>query len=159
MEFDGQREGEKVEFIFRRHMSVTRKGLIFALFMIVIGLVPSFIWGGAGWTVYAWMGFCLVGFLGYGYTYMLWYFSYYLVTNQRLRQVMQKGLFKRSVVDLGLDKIHSISFDVSGILPSIFGYGTLLIQTQVGDLTVSSVGHPEQVYNKLQNAVRKAEKL
>lgn len=89
---------------------------------------------------------------------MLWHFSVYVVTNERIRQIRQKGLFKRTVVDLGLDKIQSVSYDVPGFFGGVFGYGTLLVQTIAGDLVVSNVARPEKVYNKLQNAINAMEK-
>ncbi len=98
----------------------------------------------------------MIGFLGLMYAYMLWHFSYYLVTNQRVRQVRQKGLFRKTVVDLGLDKIQSISYEVPGLKGGVMGYGTLLIQTQVGDMTISMVRKPEKIYNILQDLANKA---
>ena len=85
------------------------------------------------------------------YGYMLWYFSIYIVTDQRIRQISQKGFFKKTVVDLGLDKIQSISYGVPGIIAGIFGYGTILIQTGVGDLVISQVARPSRIYDKLQD--------
>ncbi len=156
VEFEGQRKGEKLLFVFRRHILTARKGLYFLLMMVAVGFVPMWIWQ-VGWTFWAWLGCVAVGFLGWGYAYMLWYFSVYVVTNERIRQINQKGIFKKSVVDLGLDKIQSVSYTVPGIFGGMFGYGTLLVQTMVGDLVVSSVRHPEKVYNKLQDAIKKAE--
>ena len=95
----------------------------------------------------------LVGVLGFLYSYMLWYFSIYIVTNQRIRQISQRGLFKKSVVDLGLDKIQSISYGVSGIHAGLMGYGTIVIQTAVGDLVISMVKNSEKIYNDLQNLI------
>ena len=66
--------------------------------------------------------------------------------------MVQRGLFKKTVVDLGLDKIQSISMSVPGMFAGMFGYGTILIQTGVGDLVISMVSHPEEIHNKLQNA-------
>ena len=157
LDFDGQRPGEKVLFVFRRHFSTTRKGLFFLIIMTIIGFTPILIWRDIDWMVFIWMGFVLLGLLGWGYSYILWYFSLYVVTNQRLRQISQKGLFKKSVVDLGLDKIQSISYDIPGFFASMSGYGTILIQTMVGDLLISNVSKPEKVYNKLQNATKLAE--
>ena len=158
VDFEGQREGEKVLFLFRRHILTAGKGMCFLLLMVAVGCVPMVAWQGAGWAFWAWLGFVVIGLLGWGYSYVLWYFSIYLVTDERLRQMRQKGLFKKSVVDLGLDKIQSVSYEVPGVLGGIFGYGTLMVQTAAGDLVVSSVRKPEKVYNKLQNAVKMAEK-
>jgi uncharacterized membrane protein YdbT with pleckstrin-like domain len=157
-EFTGEREGEKVVFIFRRHIMVARKGLLWFLVLAALGCVPMVIWPEEGKMFFAWLGFILVGIMGWLYAYVLWYFSVYIVTNERIRQVSQKGLFKKTVVDLDLVKIESISYNVPGLFGSMFGYGTILIQTMVGDMVVSNVAKPEMVYNKLQDVVGKAKK-
>ena len=156
MTFDGQREGEEVQLIFRRHAKTAWRGIVWLVLWGGIGLVPMFLWKGDVRMFYVWLGFLAVGILGALYVYMLWYFSYYLVTNQRIRQVRQKGLFRKTVVDLGLDRIQSISYEVPGLMGGMFGYGTLLLQTQVGDMTISMVKKPEKIYNILQDLAEKA---
>ena len=103
------------------------------------------------------LGLFMVGIIGAIHSYILWYFSVYIVTNERIRQVAQKGLFRKTVVDLDLDKIQSISMNVPGVFAGIFGYGTIVVQTGVGDLVISKVAHPKKVHNKLQNAERKSQ--
>ena len=152
MEFDGQREGEEVLFVFRRHLMTARRGILFLVIMIVLGVLPLIMWPGDTRMFWVFCGCVALGLIGAIYTYMLWYFSVYIVTNQRIRQVVQRGLFKKTVVDLSLDKIQSISMSVPGLLAGIFGYGTILIQTGVGDLVISKVSHPNEIHNKLQNA-------
>ena len=110
--FDGQRDGEKVEFIFRRHISTAKKGIFFLIIMIIIGIIPMTLWPSDGRMFWIFLGCIVVGLLGLGYAYLLWYFSVYIVTNERIRQVTQKGLFKKTVVDLGLDKIQSVSVNI-----------------------------------------------
>lgn len=153
--FDGQRQGEKVKLVFRRHILTAGKGLVWFVVVTAVGLIPLFLWPGEITMFWIWLGFLAVGLLGLLYSYTLWYFSVFILTDQRLRQVTQKGLFKKTVTDLGLDKIESISYQVKGIRGSLLDYGTILIQTGVGDLTISVVPHPEKVYNKLQNLTRK----
>ncbi len=152
--FDGQREGEEVQFIFRRHICTTKKGVFFLIFMIVIGIVPMLLWPGDNRMFWIFLGCVAIGLIGLGYTYMLWYFSLYIVTNERIRQITQKGIFKKTTVDLGIDKIISISVSIPGVRAGIFGYGTLLIQTSVGDLVISQVPKPEEIHNKLQNVAK-----
>ena len=151
MMFDGQREGEEVQFIFRRNVWMTRRGLMFFIIMFGLGLAPLLIWRENPGMIWVFLICVMIGVLGLLYAYMLWYFSIYIVTNQRIRQVTQKGLFKKTVVDLGLDKIQSIAFNVPGVMGGIFNYGTILIRTSVGDLTISMVSDAEKIYNKLQN--------
>ena len=40
----------------------------------------------------------------------------------------------------------------------LFGFGTIVIQTYVGDLTIRNAEHPQKIYNLLQDAVEDAER-
>ena len=153
MIFDGQREGEEVQFVFRRHFLTAKSGVIFLILMIMIGVGLTLLWPNNMMIFETFLALILVGVLGFLYSYMLWYFSIYIVTNQRIRQISQRGLFKKSVVDLGLDKIQSISYGVSGIRAGLMGYGTIVIQTAAGDLVISMVKNSEKIYNDLQNLI------
>lgn len=153
MIFDGQREGEEVQFVFRRHFLTAKSGVIFLILMIMIGVGLTLLWPNNMMIFETFLALILVGILGFLYSYMLWYFSIYIVTSQRIRQISQRGLFKKSVVDLGLDKIQSISYGVSGIRAGLMGYGTIVIQTAVGDLVISMVKNSEKIYNDLQNLI------
>ena len=152
--FDGQRDGEEVKFIFRRHIFTAKKGVIFMLFMVAAGVVPMVIWKDNINMFWFFVGMTIIGVLGCLYAYILWYFSLYIVTDQRIRQISQKGVFKKTVVDLGLDRIQSISYGVPGLFAGIFGYGTILIQTAAGDLVISQVSKPAKIYEKLQNITK-----
>ena len=153
MIFDGQREGEEVQFVFRRHFLTAKSGVIFLILMIMIGVGLTLLWPNNMMIFETFLALILVGVLGFLYSYMLWYFSIYIVTNQRIRQISQRVLFKKSVIDLGLDKIQSISYGVSGIRAGLMGYGTIVIQTAVGDLVISMVKNSEKIYNDLQNLI------
>lgn len=152
--FDGQREDEEVKFVFRRHIFTAKKGLFFLIIMTIIGLFLMIIWPKNPEMFWGFLGCVGVGVVGFIYAYVLWYFSIYIVTDQRIRQISQKGFFKKTVVDLGLDKIQSISYGVPGILAGLIGYGTILIQTGVGDLVISQVSKPAKIYDKLQNVTK-----
>lgn len=151
MEFDGQRQGEEVIYVFRRHIVTSIKGFFWMILMMGLGVVPHFIWPDNSSMFVVWLVFAAVGVLGWGYSLILWYFSFYIVTSERLRQTRQKGMFNKSVVDLELGHIQNMSYGVNGIFATIFNYGSILIQTEAGDLVISMVSHPETVYNELEN--------
>ena len=155
LQFEGQREGEQLKLVFRRHILTIRRGAFWLLACVVIGIIPMILWSEVGATFWIFLGAVIVGLLGLGYAYMLWYFSVYIVTNERIRQVLQKGLFKKTVVDLSFNKIQEISFH-TGFMGGIFGYGTIIIQTGAGDVKISTVPDAEKVYNKLQDLFGKA---
>lgn len=52
-----------------------------------------------------------------------------LVTNKNLIQISQKGLFARKVSRLSMANVEDVTAEQKGILATIFGYGTLLVQT------------------------------
>lgn len=90
------------------------------------------------------------------YNFIMWYFTVYIVTSERIRQVTQIGLFGKDVVELRLAKIQNISYNIPGFSGEVFKFGTIVIQTFVGDLVIRMVEHPSDIYNKLQDAVHKA---
>lgn len=157
LQFEGQRTDEEVKFTFRRSMVTIRKGVLFLIVLTGIGILPMVLWPDDARMFWAFLGSVLVGLLGLGYSYMLWFFSIYIVTNQRIRQISQKGLFKKTVVDLGLDRIQSVSVNTPNAIAGIFKYGTILIQTSVGDMVISEVSSPNKIYNKLEDAAKEAE--
>ena len=149
--FEGQRENEKVAWVFRRHISTAKGGLFWLVIVMGLGYLPMVMWPGQQVMFWILFGATILGILGFCYSLMLWYFSLYIVTDQRIRQVVQKGLFRKTVVDLGLDKVASISMNVPGLLAGLGNYGTIIIQTAVGDLVISKVKNVKKVYDAMQN--------
>ncbi len=154
--FDGQREGEEIELIFRRHIIALRKGFYSLLIPFAVFSLPALLWPYQVWLFYLSFGAFGFGLLLFSYHWIGWYYTYFIITNQRLRQVKQNGLFGRSVIDLRLNKIQNASYEIVGFSGEVFGFGTIVIQTYVGDLILDRLHHPDKIYNKLQDAVTKA---
>jgi len=155
-QFEGQHEDEEVLFVFRRHIIAMRKGFYALLIPFLIASIPTLIWPGELTFLYIAMGGFLLGLLMFAYHWMGWYFSIFIVTNERIRQVTQEGLFGKSVIDLGLTKIQNISYNVPGATGAMFGFGTIVVQTYVGDLILDRIHHPGAIYAKLQDAIKQA---
>jgi uncharacterized membrane protein YdbT with pleckstrin-like domain len=153
LSFDGQREDEKLLFIFRRHIISMRKGFYLLVIPLVITSIPPLIWSSNLELFLLPIAGLIVGLLFFTYHLILWYFTIYIVTDQRIRQVTQRGFFGKDVIDLRLSKVQSISYNIPGFSGDIFHFGTIVIHTFVGDLVIHNVEHPVKIYNKLQNAV------
>lgn len=155
-EFDGQREGEEVLFVFRRHIIAMRKGFYLLLIPFAVSAIPPLIWqNNLDLFILPIIGLG-IGLLLFFYHFIMWYFTVYIVTDQRIRQVTQKGLFGKDVVELRLSKIQNISYNIPGFTGELLKFGTIVIQTFVGDLVIHKVEHPDEIYNKLQDAVEQA---
>jgi len=153
LDFSGQHADETVLLIFRRHIVAMRRGFYGLLIPFVIGSIPFLIWQNN--VALLWLpliGFG-VGLLIFLYQFMGWYFSVFIVTDQRIRQLTQNSVFGHSVIDLNLAKVQNISYNIPGFWGDILGYGTIVLQTIVGDMVINKVSHPIQVYNKLSDAI------
>jgi len=151
--FDGQRDGEELLFIFRRHLISMRKGFYGLLIPFAVSAIPPLIWQDKLELFLLPLAGLALGLFIFAYHYMIWYFTVYIVSSERLRQVTQRGFFGKDVVELRLSKIQNISYNIPGFSGEVFGYGTLVIQTFVGDLVIRHIEHPDKIYNKLQDAV------
>lgn len=156
--FDGQRDGEEVIEVFRRHIIAMRKGFYGLLIPFALSAIPPLIWQSNLELFLLPIGGLLLGSVIFFYHFIIWRYTVFVLTNQRLRQITQKGFFGTDVVELKLSKIHNISYNIPGFSGEIFGFGTIVIQTYVGDLTINNVEHPEKIYNLLQDAVEEAER-
>lgn len=155
--FEGQRDGEEVVKIFRRHIIAMRKGFYGLLIPLALSSIPPLIWQTNLELFLLPVGGLVLGMILFAYHFIIWYYTVFVLTNQRLRQVTQRGFFGSDVVELKLSKIHNISYNIPGFSGEVFGFGTIVIQTYVGDLTINNVEHPDKIYNLLQDAVDKAE--
>lgn len=163
--FKEQFDDEEVLLVFRKHLLVIRRGLIFAS----IGLLLPILYILALTVVYAnnpdklptvnafyaalGIGFVLAAVIMFPY-WVSWWYSVYIVTNQRLIQITQKGLLKRSVVTLGLEQIQMVNYEIKGLEQTLLGFGTMVIQTFVGSLTIHDVHHPANLQRDLLHILR-----
>lgn len=155
-DFEDQRDGERVLFVFRRHLISMRKGFYLLLVPFALLSIPPLIWQTQIELFFLPLIGLVIGLLLFSYHFIIWYFTVYIVTDQRIRQITQHGFFGKDVVELRLSKIQNISYNIPGFSGEIFHFGTIVIQTFVGDLVINKVDHPDRIYNKLQDAVSSA---
>ncbi|HSW90508.1 MAG TPA: PH domain-containing protein [Candidatus Saccharimonadales bacterium] len=154
--FEGQHKGEEILFVFRRHIIAMRKGFYALLIPFMLTSIPPLIWQQNLTLFLLPIGGLAFGLILFAYYFVMWYFTVYIVTSERIRQITQKGLFGKDVVELRLAKIQNISYNIPGLTGEIFKFGTIVVQTFVGDLVIHKVEHPSEIYNKLQDAVHEA---
>lgn len=152
-EFEGQHNGEELLFVFRRHIIAMRKGFYGLLIPLALGAIPPLIWQDKLELFILPLIGLVIGLMLFAYYFIMWYFTMYIVTTERIRQITQYGLFGKDVVELRLSKIQNISYNIPGFTGEIFKFGTIIIQTFVGDLVIHMVEHPSKIYTKLQDAV------
>jgi hypothetical protein len=142
--FEGQGPDEEVLAMFRKHPVVMRKGLIIGSFGLLIGplavlvlsyIKPEYVPSVNGYMLILLASLVLALILFFP-SWMSWYFSIYLVTNQRFLQIYQKGFFHKNVSDTPLSQIQSANYEVSGSQETLLGFGTIVVQTYLGDIVM-----------------------
>jgi hypothetical protein len=154
--FDDQFDDEVVLLVFRKHPIIMRKGLVFGLLGPLIGVLPAAIDPNLGFGVFfgGFIAGCVLGLLIFAPSWIGWHFSVFIVTDQRFIQITQKGLFHRAVADLGLPQIQSVNYEVAGLQETMLGFGTIKMQTYVGDMVIHDVHHPSKIQKQILGVLR-----
>lgn len=154
--FADQMDDEEVLYVFKRHPVVMRKGIVLASIGPLIGVLPATIKPelGFGWFFGGMIGGFLLGALLLFPSWIAWNYSVFIVTDQRFIQITQKGFFHRSVVDVGLNQIQMVNYEVAGLQETLLGFGTIMMQTYMGELLIHEVHHPAKIQKKLLGILR-----
>lgn len=136
--FPGQKPDEKVILFVRKHwisfwgfigltLGMVFIPLIFLIILIV--LLPDFfiafrspiILTGSAYLLFV-LAFFLVGWIDY-------YFDIVIVTDSRIVDIHQRGLFSRDIDELDLLHVEDVSAKTKGVLATLFHYGNVYVQT------------------------------
>ena len=121
---------------------VTLPGLFASLGFDIIFGPEILVFVIAGWLM-LWMIFAII-WTGY-------YLDAWVITNYRVISIEQYTLFSRKIAECRLDKVQDVSVEVSGFLPTLLHFGTVVIQTagESGQFTMKDIPEPDQVKDVL----------
>lgn len=150
-------EGEKIELSMRKHwlvFTLEAIGLIvgailpLAIYFILIIVTPEFIetlstptviFSFSAWLLFMWFVFLII-FTNY-------YLDQIVVTNKRIIDIEQIGLFSRDIATTSINRLQDIKVELSGIFPTLLKYGDLHIQSAGAhkEILIKGIKHPEKV--------------
>jgi hypothetical protein len=159
-------EGERVIKIFHKHwfmflLDLLLLGFIWIAPIVLFYVFPSvwlgFLSGAPNFVsaiTFIWTGFIALGILVVATNYFL---DTWILTNKRMIDVEQKGLFNRDIAEISLDRIQDIRILVPGFIKSILHIGNVYIQSAGAsrEFVITDVARPEQVKNLVGEAHRK----
>jgi hypothetical protein len=87
-------------------------------------------------------------------SWISWYFSIFIMTTQRFIQITQRGLFHTSFADLKLEQIQQVNYEINGLQETLLGFGTIKLQTYIGDLVIHDVHHPAKTQSRIVRILR-----
>ncbi len=133
-------KGEKIIKVLRRDLFILFKKILFSglLFILPLGFFGVTLLNYPGLFSNP-MAYPLVVLLSSAYYLFIWLFfffsfvDYYLdvwiVTNERIIDVHQKGFFSRIISEQRLYRIQDVTSEVHGFFPTVLKYGEVHIQT------------------------------
>lgn len=153
-----QKPYEKIEYFLHRHgFTFIPKLFIFAVLMampygvyyLINSLYPQIFTDLK--ILSASVLFASIYYLGiYLFVYaqfVEFYLDSWVVTNDRIIDINQLGLFSQSVAELDLYHIQDVTVNVKGFFPTIFHYGNVVIKTASGNtnLIFKNVSQPNEI--------------
>lgn len=153
-----QRPNEHVVLFMRRHWIAVFAIVVAFLFLIVVPLaIGAFFWP----RIEIYLDHPVLGPLivlaGSIYFLSIWLFAfleftdYYLdtwiVTNERIINIEQEGLFHRTASELDLAAVQDATAEIRGIIQTLLSYGNVFIQTagEKGRFHFKNIDDPEHV--------------
>lgn len=153
--FDGQKSDEKVILMLHRHWAT----LAWPIFTTsILFLFPIFVWIWlfvrfvsvqflAPYAFIFGLFWCGIGLLTLAYRWFDWHWDRYIVSDQRVIDIDQNGLFHREVHETSLAHVQEVYYEVKGILATLLNYGNVQVLTggPSGDLVFENVAEPKEV--------------
>jgi hypothetical protein len=158
----GSEPDEKTVFFLRRHwfmMIPVILGFLIvlalpvAVYLLINARTPAFFEGPGVFELYV-LGasmFFLYAWLFLFQNFIDWYLDIWIVTNYRIINIEQRGLFARTMSELMLYNVQDVTSQIDGLLRTMFDFGTIHIQS-AGETTrfqFEEIEHPDHVAKRI----------
>lgn len=137
--FTGQDDGEKILYVIHRHWFDILVQFIFLIaglflvggsFFFFTVLYPDLL-GDVRPTFFYFVESFLLLILWF-FAFLVWidyYLDVWIVTDKRIVNIDQRGLFVREMSELHLFRIQDVTSEVQGFFPSMLNYGDVYVQS------------------------------
>jgi len=137
-------ENEEILYTARKHWFIFTSETIFIYILAVVPTVFLFVpeslrvplldalhFGGSAVALFVsfWSAWLLSLWVVFAMLWTDYYLDVWYVTNYRIIDVEQKGLFSRSMSSFRFDQIQDVTVSVSGLLATLIDFGTIEIRT------------------------------
>lgn len=172
-QFIGQRSDETVLLMARRHWTIL---FVYVLQLIGLHILPVAVVAIIFWLrgltfvltdiVYLLivLGFSLyyIGiWLIYFHAFTDYHLDIWIVTNQRILDIQQHGLFNRIVAELNMTKVEDVTSEVRGKMQTVLNFGNIYVQTagEQHRFIFQQVPHPQKIAEVILHMAAKTHSL
>lgn len=159
-----QERDESPVLFLRRHWTEVAK---IVLLLIVLSIIAYVIYyflseNGANWSGYmGQFGALLLSIYAFFVLAVLlsmfsdYYLDTWIVTNNRVINIEQRGLFSRVISELHLNQVQDVTAETHGFLQTVLSYGDVYIQTAGARerFIFKTINDPEKVKQKIAQLV------
>ena len=166
--FQGQHENEQILQVIHRHwFNITvHLVIVFLLSFFLLGSFTFFsllfpdITDGQNQAFFAFIQSTLLLFM-WIYGFLVWidyYFDVWVVTNERIVNIEQKGLFNRRISELRFSRVQDVTATVDGLIPTMLNFGDVNVQTAAEEerFVFRQVGDPFAVKDRVMTLSRQS---
>lgn len=155
-------DGEEVVLEVRRHWIVVAP--IYAV-LAILAAAPLVLYGvldalpisfeAAGWgpalPAFAYSAWLLALWVGGYFVWLDYHLDVWIVTNERLIDVEQKGIFRREISSLRFERIQDITAEVDGVLATMLKFGDIKVQTagDTSEFVITNINRPQAVVDTI----------
>jgi len=157
-----QKDYEKVIFVLRRHPITFSGPVLLLLILLAVPFVMYFLFQNLYTnffdntilepiSVLIASAYFLGVFLFFYGQFIDFYLDLWIVTNDRVVDIEQKGLFARTISEVDLYRIQDVTTEVHGFIGTIFNYGDVIIKTASNnsEIVFIDVANPNFLRHKL----------
>jgi uncharacterized membrane protein YdbT with pleckstrin-like domain len=130
--------GEQVVCSIKRHPIglfgiYSTVGFLLIVLFAGVGLLPHFVTSLTTqdklYIFVAAIAFALIVLLFLYVAVVVYHGNRWIVTSDSITQVTQTGLFQKHTSQLSLGNLEDVTFEQDGLIPTMFGFGTLKVET------------------------------
>ena len=155
---------EKILRTVRKHWFVLIGNMMVLIFFIAVPLIAVVVW-----SVFNLSG--MISFSGdpifaglfflFSWLFIVWmigwniwtdyYLDVFIITDKRIFDITQDGLFRRTSSSFRLDRIQNITVEMKGLIQTLFDFGTVRLETagEHEDFVAHFITHPYELKRQI----------
>ncbi|MFC1632679.1 PH domain-containing protein [Patescibacteria group bacterium] len=146
-------EDEIVVKMIRKHPIGSLKWFIIGLVLIVLPFALIKYLLASGWGTLIFVALIILALLYAFLAFLRWYFDSVIITDRRVINIDQKGIFQREVREIAYDKIGDVGYGVKGVLATSLNFGSLTLTLTDEKIILEKLPKPGQLAETLKNLI------
>jgi len=163
--FPGQKPDEQIKVLVRpfwmamfwQILTLLLLGIMPIGILLIVGAsgTPPFESTAGAITAVSLPAFYLILATWFFIVWLDFYLDVGIVTNERVVDIDQNGLFKRNIAELDTQMVQDVTSQKQGILQTVFDFGDVIIQTagERPNFEFNGIHHPDQVVEQVRRSV------